>query len=402
MNNDLDHFDSAIHAIYAASLEPQRWPEAIRSICTLCGASSALLFTWAHSPSKGGFTFAHNISPAAMEFYASKMMLEDPFVQAAVKRKLTDEGTVVLGDELVSRTTLVATPFYKELWQPLGISGMCTSVVFDGTDSHKLPTAFTIYHGESEVRFNATQVGFLKRVLPHVSRALGVMFHLRDQQRQAASSLGALERLPGGVLLLDGQRKVRFANPVAAQILRQGDGFFVEDRCAKRDTSLGGTLRAIGELHLGGRLKKFEPALQRAISDALGPWSVRDTPDHFSRALVLPNQEGRPQYVLHVAPLGSAGLHNAFGENTRAIVFAYDMNRAASVQTDALCELFGLTQAEARAALQVLKGGSTADMAERLNVSVNTLKTQLQAAFDKTRTNRQVDLLKLLLSLATG
>jgi DNA-binding CsgD family transcriptional regulator len=51
--------------------------------------------------------------------------------------------------------------------------------------------------------------------------------------------------------------------------------------------------------------------------------------------------------------------------------------------------------------LQILAGGSTADMAARLNVSVNTLKTQLQAAYAKTRTNRQVDMLKLLLSLAT-
>ena len=401
MNNDLDHFDSAIHAIYSASLEPLRWPEAICAICTLCGASSALLFTWAHSPAQGGFTFSHNISPAAIELYASKIMLEDPYVQAAVKRKLTVEGTVVLGDELVSRTALIATPFYRELWQPLGITGMCTSVVFDGTDAHKLPTAFTIYHGEAETRFNATQVHLLKRVLPHVSRALGVMFHLRDKQLQMASSLGMLERLRDGVLLLDGHRNVQFVNPIAKRILKQGNGFVIEDRGGKRETAAGASPGAFGELHLRGPLRAFETALQRAISDSLGPWSLRDRLDHFSRALVLSNEEGRPQYVIHVAPLGGGSLQTAIGECARSIVFVYDLAQAASVPTDALCELFGLTQAEARAALQILAGGSTADMAARLNVSVNTLKTQLQAAYAKTRTNRQVDMLKLLLSLAT-
>lgn len=337
-----------------------------------------------------------------MELYACKMMLVDPYVQAAVKRKLTAEGTVILGDQLVPRKALVATPFYRELWQPLGIGGMCTSVVFDSTDAHKLPTALTIYHGEQESPFNAAHADLLKRVLPHVSRALGVMFHLRDQQLQIASSLGALERLPSGVLLLDEHRVVRFANEPAKRIFRQGSGFAIEHSGRELNTGAGTTPRAVGELHLRGRLRAFELALQRAISDALAPWSLLDSPNHFSRALVLPDEEGRPQWVVHVAPLGSDSLQPAFGERTRAILFVYDLARASLVPTDVLCELFGLTHAEARAALQVVAGGGAADMAARLNVSVNTFKTQLQAAFAKTRTNRQADLLKLLLSLATG
>ena len=42
-----------------------------------------------------------------------------------------------------------------------------------------------------------------------------------------------------------------------------------------------------------------------------------------------------------------------------------------------------------------------AEIAARLGVSVNTCKTQLQAAYAKTGTHRQADLLKLLLSLAS-
>jgi DNA-binding CsgD family transcriptional regulator len=42
------------------------------------------------------------------------------------------------------------------------------------------------------------------------------------------------------------------------------------------------------------------------------------------------------------------------------------------------------------------------DMAHRAGVSVNTFKTQLQAAYAKSHAHRQVDLLKLLLALSTG
>ena len=71
----------------------------------------------------------------------------------------------------------------------------------------------------------------------------------------------------------------------------------------------------------------------------------------------------------------------------------------ASVPAELLCPLFGMTPAEARVASQVLEGGSADAMATRLGVSVNTIKTQLKAVFVKTNTNRQVDLLKLLLAL---
>ena len=61
--------------------------------------------------------------------------------------------------------------------------------------------------------------------------------------------------------------------------------------------------------------------------------------------------------------------------------------------------VFGLTPAEARAAVAVLDGGTVAEMAERLAVSDNTLKTQLKAVYAKTHTQRMADLLKLLLHL---
>ena len=106
--------------------------------------------------------------------------------------------------------------------------------------------------------------------------------------------------------------------------------------------------------------------------------------------------------VLHVAPLGNAPAFAIGGTRPHAIVFLYDLEAAASVAPGTLCELFGLTGAEARAALQVLQGGSVTDMAQRLGVAANTFKSQIKAVYAKTHTNRQADLLKLLLALAAA
>ena len=55
-----------------------------------------------------------------------------------------------------------------------------------------------------------------------------------------------------------------------------------------------------------------------------------------------------------------------------------------------------------RACVSACGGGSVEAMAQRLGVSPDTVKKQLQAVYDKTQARRQqADLLKLLLALAT-
>ena len=130
-----------------------------------------------------------------------------------------------------------------------------------------------------------------------------------------------------------------------------------------------------------------------------------DAVTHFTQALLLPDADGRPSYVVHVAPLGRNTADSAFplpGDSAPcAVVFMYDL-AAVSVTTDTLSKIFDLTPAEGRAALQLLQGGTADTMAQRLGVSAATFKSQLQAAYNKSQTHRQVDLLKLLLSLSTS
>ena len=58
--------------------------------------------------------------------------------------------------------------------------------------------------------------------MAHMSGWLGVMFHLRDSSLQAASNLGSLERLATGVVLLNGDGTVQFANTASERIFRAG------------------------------------------------------------------------------------------------------------------------------------------------------------------------------------
>jgi DNA-binding CsgD family transcriptional regulator len=65
-----------------------------------------------------------------------------------------------------------------------------------------------------------------------------------------------------------------------------------------------------------------------------------------------------------------------------------------------LARLYGLTRAEAKVALQVLAGNRPSTIADGLGVSIETVKTQLKAVFQKTDTAGQSELMRMLLPLA--
>jgi DNA-binding CsgD family transcriptional regulator/PAS domain-containing protein len=387
----LAQYDEVVHRIYDAAIAPSQWERVVGDIARLFEASRALIFTWAHTPAQGGFLFTHNISQASLEYWAAKSIHEDPFVRAGVAKGRNVDGTANLDTDLVAQEVLLQTPFYKELWAPMDIARLCNGVIFDGTDAHKLPTFISLFRPLRDPPFLREHADLLSRLLAHLSRSMGVMFHLRDQQLQIASNLAALDRLKCGVMLIDATRDVRFANKAAESLLRQGETVQMGTRL------LPNALRT----HLNPRLASVERRFQDALVRALLPLS-RDATEHFSEALLLPGSDGRPACAVHVAPLPESHGFATTGATARAIVFLYDLQAASSVDPQVLCRIFDLTPAEALAALQITTGGTVEDMASRLGVSVNTFKTQLQAAYMKTGTHRQADLLKLLLSLASA
>ena len=387
---NLDVYDTLVHAIYDAALHPSRWPQVLERLCAAFESRSALLFTPLHGPAQGGFTFTHCISTATVERWSAKSIHDDVYTQAAVRRGLLVDGLAINSDDLVPRAEAHASRFYQELWEPAGLSHGCMGVVFAGTDARHLPTAISIYRGPGDAAFLPPHVEMLRALLAHLSRSLGVMYHLRDSQLQMAASLAALDRLPGGVVLLDEAGHASFINRSARALFDKGD------------VVVQAAGHGVGQLRLAPALRSQEPAFQSLMRRSLEPQS--SAVQYFSDALVICHANGQSACVVHAAPLGSA---QSFGttdgsRSSRAIVFLYSLESVAQVRPELLCELFSLTPAEARAALQLLHGGGVTEMAERLGVSANTFKTQLRVAYEKTHTHRQADLLKLLLSLTAG
>lgn len=227
--------------------------------------------------------------------------------------------------------------------------------------------ALSLYRSPRDPPFDASEVDLMRRLLVHLSRVLGVMFHLQDQSRQIASSRAALDR---------GDLVQRTPHPARA-------------------TGSASTYR----LASANKSPRQQAAFGKARAAALAAYRKEEGFEHFAEAVILADPEGKPAMTMSAAPLGHAPSFAVGDTAVRAIVFLHPLQGASSIKPVSLCQIFGMTPTEARAAMQLLESGTAQDMAKRLGISINTFRTQFKAAYAKTNTTRQASLLRLRLSL---
>jgi DNA-binding CsgD family transcriptional regulator len=111
--------------------------------------------------------------------------------------------------------------------------------------------------------------------------------------------------------------------------------------------------------------------------------------------MMLPTPARRRPLALVAYPL-QADRDDLFPKASAVAVCVTDLDAYVSLPEKELRDLFGLTPAEARVALALTEGLDPAGVAERLGVSMPTVRTHLTRIFDKTETAGQATLNGLL------
>src|SRR5215472_5840266 len=171
--------------------------------------------------------------------------------------------------------------------------------------------------------------------------------------------------LPQGVIVCDARARVLFANRVAQALLEDGDGLALGN---------GGELR--------GRMPGETAALRRLVAAAAGALEVE-----AGGALRVSRESGETLPLL-VCPLRAGG----------AVVFVGDQASPIRRAQLAIRRWYGLTAAEARLATALAEGATLEQAALALEITRNTARTHLKHIFEKTGTNRQSALVRLLLA----
>ncbi len=209
---------------------------------------------------------------------------------------------------------------------------------------------------------------------PNLLRALQVRLRLNGAASLARDALAALDLVDQGVLLVDASAGVVHANRVAEAALGAGDG--------------------VGARH--SALACDRPDDTATLRRLVG--AVSASPAATGGTLAVRRRSGRRPLSVLVAPLRGEQPQLDLGRRPTAIVLVADPEAKSASPAAILQRIYGLTAGEARVAEALLDHERLADLAATLGVSLATVRTLLQRAFDKTDTHRQADLVRLMMA----
>jgi DNA-binding CsgD family transcriptional regulator len=237
-----------------------------------------------------------------------------------------------------------------------------------------LQSGITLHRTRQLGDFDAGQVARFQFLLPHIERAVRLSFQLGTLGAFRRASTALFDANARALILLDRKGRVLFVNKAASLLAGVRDGIAL--------TAQGLALGHAGE----------QRRLNRLIAAALAPQA-----EPSNGMMLASRPSGRRPLSILVSPLRVD--EDGFAAVAPAVCITItDPARDALLPEAALRELFGLTRAEAKLAARLARGDALAQAAEELGLSYATVRAQLVAIFRKTHTNRQGELVRLLLA----
>ncbi|MGE3249309.1 MAG: helix-turn-helix transcriptional regulator [Hyphomonadaceae bacterium] len=382
--DEIDPFSRVVEHIYDAGMGRAEWSAVIGEISALVGRGQAALEFLDYGTNTGQLLGVHGYDRDATDENLPILIENDPWAplipwDSPVEHSL---GAALLTDRERKRTF-----FFNELAPVIGmetkdILGTFITRTCDHRGAKAAVGALMIYSGENQETFTAADIDIMRRLRPHLVKALELQARLGASKSMLQAAGSVIDRATNALWLLDRRGRILFANATALELQRTS-------LCAPHGSNL----------HFAGAAA--DAMLQSAIA-AASACAVVSAAHNHGAFLVHVAEHKRPLSVL-VAPLSaetvSAFLANVIAQPCVAVSVAV---RAPDLRSKLVLikDLYGLTDAEARVFATLADGDSPRQAAEKLGVSVWTIRTQLKAIMDKTDCRSQRELI-LLVSAGT-
>lgn len=269
--------------------------------------------------------------------------------------------------DFMSKSEFRTREYYNDFLLRNGMNAVLMVTVWRGGDNL---CALNVTRGPHQPEFDAPEKALAATLAPHLSRAFAASLRLEQANAWKGLSEAVLEALPNGVVVLDEDGRLLFANARAHDWAVAYNGLRLADS----------GISAICNPAAG--------ALRRAVSGAIdaGSGAALAVVRRLLSIVVVPVSDRSPWLVVC---------------RPRALVLITDPDAVTPPPATRLRSLFGLTQSEAAFARQLLAGDSVQQAAEHLGIGIATARQHLSRTMAKTETSRQGDLIRVL-ALTTG
>lgn len=379
-----DRLASLIGDIYALAVAPaaeRGWSGILGSVAQLVGAQSASLHLSDTAQQRTALLATLNVPDDVAADYEAHFYKRDLFLH---RQEAAQLGQTFMTQDFLSEGEVASSEFYNDLLrQRLGNA-------FYGAGGRAALDDKMLVLGLARPRergpFTPVEACLLQQLWPHLLRAIRVEERLRASQEVAGIGFAAVDEMATGLVILKPDRRVMFINRAARRMLLQRGGPMLQ--------SAEGRLRLLQP----GADAMFATLLAQATtsgSQRTGG-SMRCGSTDGGMALALMTVPFRPDLGAGMG-LGSADLPRLSGP--MAMLLVTDPNARPNQLAEQVIAMFGVTRAEAEVAASLATGLSVEEVATQRGVRLTTLRSQVQSLLAKTGTNRQGELLRLLLSL---
>ena len=365
-------YSEIVQLIYEAALDFNRWPAVLERLADEVGASVACLVRQDYAKSEGAMIMVRT-DPKFAKLYTDYYVKLNIFAQRVGNRP---PQTCVTDRMVISKEDLFRTEFYTGFMEPQGVHSLLNMFLLaDGERGTRIALARSPQAGEWEQE----HIERLRQLAPHAHRAASINQQLELLRLGTEGAVAGLDQLAQGVLVVDADCRMRFANRAAEAMLAEADGL------------------VSGAQGVAAVNRSETATLRRMVVEAAS--GQMSSGSRFALNVTRPAYCGH--YSLLVMPLGPVpGWF--LGHRPGAIIFVRDPERPLSAPPSHLRQLYGLTTAEAAVTMEIVRGGGLQSAASAMGISISTARTHLQRTFQKTGTHRQGELVRLVVELQAG
>jgi DNA-binding NarL/FixJ family response regulator len=374
-----------VGAIYDAAANGGRWEGVGARLCRLTNAQRVML--------RMGDRIAvppRNLLMAPDEsetIYLAYYHQLNPYF-ARARRDFADARTrhlttVRFGAELVPEQAFLHSEFYCDYARHHERRHLLAGMIGLG---EVMPLG--LFRADDAQPFGAQERRLLQTILPHLQRALELRARLGQDSRAAWATRAALDALPLGVAIVDAGLRIHFVNEAGRREFTRADFGL---RALRSGPHAG------SGVYLAASAKDDAAALRRLVASAVTGYaggSMRiANPDMSSCALLV-------SPAPHGLSADQATPNDGGLVENLAMVVIRDLGQTVSPPPEMLCEVFGLSRAEADVATALSGGASAEEVAQQRKVSLATIRSQIRSILGKSGTENLRDFERSMASLA--
>src|SRR5690349_21807013 len=212
-----------IGRVYDAVLEPPQWQGFVDDLADIYSGTAAIT-TQDSCGVQANISAVSGIDPHFARSYEAYYAGKRPW---AAEVGMFAVGKLFAPASLLDTTDYERTEYFNDWLKPQDIYYLSSCVVA----KHGAATTFlTLSRSHGAGDFSTREFRLVHKLVPHLQRALKLSLTVSAVTQQCDVLARGLQGLGVGAILVDDQGHIHFANRIAEDLLRRGDGLLVRDK----------------------------------------------------------------------------------------------------------------------------------------------------------------------------